>query len=453
MNEISVLNRTMNSDTINDIDSSVLHFKGGAHLGKYRLKRCLGTGGSCEVWQARDRVEGIWVALKIPLPGVNGRRDNESVLREVRSVCRLRHPNILSVKNADIIDGHAVLATELSTGTLADRSKPLAFATIVSIIIQVLKALAYAHQNRIVHCDVTPENIFLFPGRRAALGDFGISLKLTGRMKTVDDFGTPGYVAPEQAYGRPTYRSDCFAVAVILYEYLTGYLPCWPFNWPFHGYKRLRQTTNSAFAAFMKKSFALDPMQRFANAGKMLNALCEVIPESQRKNLALKPADKSHYNWRRLRREAFVRRYGRTFGHLYRCIRCGEPVSEKMLICPWCGSDRNRFDTRSSFGYVCPQCHRGVVPGWRFCPWCYGAGFDWPGVAGSTVVHYRGRCSFCGGKLVTFMRYCPWCHRKVRKPWRISIFPQACTRCRWSVDSEFWQYCPWCKKSLTALRA
>ncbi|MHC4468753.1 MAG: protein kinase domain-containing protein, partial [Planctomycetota bacterium] len=93
----------------------------------------------------------------------------------------------------------------------------------------MLDGLSYAHQKRIVHCDVTPGNIFLFPNGRAAIGDFGIGILIEGRMKTIDDYGTPGYVAPEQAFGKPTYRSDCFSVALILYEFLTGVLPRWPF--------------------------------------------------------------------------------------------------------------------------------------------------------------------------------------------------------------------------------
>jgi serine/threonine-protein kinase len=179
----------------------------------------------------------------------------------------------MPVKTADIIDGHAVMVTELSVGTLADCSKPMSVRRIISIISQVLDGLRYAHRKKIVHCDVTPGNIFLFPNGRASLGDFGIGLQVKGRMQTVEDFGTPGYVAPEQAYGRPTYRSDCFAIGLIFYQYITGTLPQWPFRWPPRGYNHLREKTNLAFARFLKKALALDPEKRFANAEKMLTAL------------------------------------------------------------------------------------------------------------------------------------------------------------------------------------
>ena len=420
----------------------------GQRLGKYRLEKWLGEGGSCEVWKAKDCVEGITVALKIPLLDVNGERDSQSLFREIRLVTKLKHRHIMPVKNADIIKGHVVLATELSFKTLDDCSRPMSVRRIISVITQVLDGLAYAHRSHLVHCDVTPGNIFLFPGGRTALGDFGISLQLKGRMKTVDEFGTPGYVSPEQAYGHPTYRSDCFAVGLILYEYLTGILPRWPFRWPWRGHKRLRERTGTAMVKFMRKALSVDPDKRFANADQMLTALLQAVPRAQRKQLAVEFRDEKKGDWRRMRRETFISRYRKAFPVLFRCTKCGEPIAESMLICPWCGTADNRFDKRSQFSYICTRCHKGVLPEWRFCPWCYGPGFESPSSVRSAGVRYQARCRYCGGKLMRFMRYCPWCRRKVRRPWRVRPFPEVCGRCGWSVDSAYWNYCPWCKQSL-----
>lgn len=420
----------------------------GQSLGKYRLEARLGTGGSCEVWRARDCVEDIKVALKIPLVGVGGRRDNQQVLREVRLVAHLRHPHIMPIKNADVIDGHAVLATELSVGTLEERSRPMSVKRILWIMLQVLDGLAYAHRHRVVHCDVTPNNIFLFPDGRAALGDFGISLKIKGRMATVDDFGTPGYVAPEQAYGKPIYQSDCFAAGLILYEYLTGVLPRWPFRWPPRGHQRLRARTTLAIQAFLKRALEIDPRRRFARAEDMRLALMDAIPQ----RLMLGMSDKAHRrrnrDWRKVRRAGFLKRYGKILPSLPGCIDCGEPIAESMAICPWCGSEGNRFDTSTAFSHVCPACHKGVLPEWRFCPWCYGAGFDAPHATHTRGARYHSQCTHCRGQLMRFMRYCPWCHRKVQKPWRVQPFAEVCGRCGWSIDSDFWTYCPWCKQCL-----
>lgn len=433
--------------TGSDAEQAAVQLRRGGLLGKYKLKKRIDVGGSGQVWQARDQVEGIWVALKIPLVGTDGRPDNEAVLREIHSVSQLRHPNILSVKNADIIEGHAVLATELSTGTLSDCSMPMSVRRIISIMSQVLAGLAYAHSHRTVHCDVTPGNIFLFPDGRAALGDFGISLKLKGRARTIDDYGTPGYVAPEQAYGRPTYRSDCFSVGLILYEYITGTGPRWPFAWPLRGCERLRQRTGPAFVKFVKKSLAVDPERRFANAAAMRKAMIESLPRTQRKLLGLRP-ERKESDWRLVRREAFVSRYRKVFWVLFRCVECDEPIEESMVLCPWCGSGRNRFDTRSRFDFICTRCHKGVLPEWRYCPWCYGPGFACPSPTRSRGVSYHARCKNCDGKVMRFMRYCPWCRRKIHRPWEVHPFPEVCTRCGWSVDTTFWSYCPWCRGNL-----
>lgn len=424
-----------------------LELKTGVCLGKYRLKKFIDRGGSCEVWQARDSVEGIWVALKIPLTGVNGLRNSELLLREVRAVSKLRHPNILSIKNADIIEGHTVLATELSTRTLSDCSKPMSVARIVSIMTQVLQGLAYAHEQRIVHCDVTPTNIFLFADKRVAIGDFGISLKMKGRVRTVDDFGTPGYVAPEQAYGYPTYRSDCFAAGLILYEYITGVLPRWPFNWPYKGHERLRERTGPAFVKFMKKALSVDPQYRFANAGKMLAAMTESLPRSLTTKIA-RQASKKQTDWKKVRRESFMKKYKRIFPVLFRCIECDEPIAESMQACPWCGSRKNLFDVRSQLSHICRRCHKGVLPQWRYCPWCPGPGFVPQEPERLIKISYHARCEYCHGKLIRFMRYCPWCHHKVEQSWDIRPFPELCNKCGWPVDSDFWNYCPWCKQSL-----
>jgi len=424
-----------------------LDFRRGTRLGKYRIEKSLGQGGSCEVWQARDTVEGIWVALKIPNI-VNGLRNNDQLLREIRLISKLRHPHIMPVRNADIINGHAVLATELSVKTLDDCSRPMSVKKIISIIAQVLDGLAYAHRHRLVHCDVTPGNIFLFPDGKAALGDFGIGQRVVGRMKTVDDFGTPGYVSPEQAYGKPTFRSDCFAVALILYEYITGTLPRWPFSWPARGHARLRQKTSLSMVQFLKQALEIDPAKRFANAEQMLAALLQATPRKLQNGYIpkLKQADK--VDWKQMRRNAFLRRYGRTLSLGQKCIDCGEPISEAMQICPWCSSERNRFDATTNFTHYCPDCHRGVLGEWPYCPWCHRGSFEPSSDKPTPNVRYNAHCRHCNGKMMRFMRYCPWCHRKANRPWQVKPLPEICCKCYWSVDSNYWNYCPWCRQSL-----
>lgn len=421
--------------------------RAGQRLGKYRLLKRLGEGGSCEVWQARDCVESIVVALKIPLVGVDGHLRDQQLSREIRLLVGLRHPNIMPVKNADVIDGHIVLATELSVGTLADRSKPMAPSRIIRIMSQVLEGLTHAHQHRVVHCDVSPMNIFLFPDGRAALGDFGISLRKHGRMETIEDFGTPGYVAPEQAYGRPVYSSDCFAVGLILYEYLTGVLPKWPFSWPPRGLARLRDKTSTEFVTFMRRCLCLKPAQRLTPAAEMLAALHEALPRRLRQTLAQQPV-RRRLDWAGARRQAFRQRYGKVLGPLQRCCDCKEAITEAMLACPWCGSKGNRFDATSVFSHVCRRCHRGMLPEWHYCPWCYGPGYEPTRSTRTPGFRYPAHCTACLAPMLRFTRYCAWCRTKVKTAWTVRPFPELCGNCGWSVDSSFWRFCPWCCERL-----
>jgi serine/threonine-protein kinase len=393
-------------------------------------------------------VEDIVVALKIPLVGVNGQRDNQQIFREIRLVSQLCHPNILRVKNADVIEDHVVLATEVSVGTLDDRSRPMAPRRLLAIMTQVLEGLAYAHHQHVVHCDVSPMNIFLFPDGRASLGDFGISLRMKGRMNTMNDFGTPGYVAPEQAYGRPSYSGDCFAAGLIIHEFLTGVLPRWPFRWPFKGYERLREKTSLAFVSFLKHTLSVDPAHRFAHAGQMLAALQEAIPTKLRNGDAPKRPSPAHRHWIQVRRDTYLRRYGKVLPVNQNCKDCGEPLSEFMGLCPWCGSERNRFDATTHFDYTCRRCTRGMLPEWSYCPWCFGPGYKPLQTHPTPGMRTHGTCRYCHGKLLRFMRYCPSCKNKITTPLSVPSFPEVCGQCAGPVDREYWHYCPWCKQGL-----
>lgn len=252
-------------------------------LGKYRIESRLGEGAFASVYKARDTIEGIRVALKVPHPEHLTTEVLADFRKEVRTVARLDHPNILPVKDASIIDGKLVIALPLGVESLADRlGRRLATARAVDWIDQLTDAVAYAHAHRIIHCDIKPENIILFPEGDLRLGDFGIA-KVSRKTVRAGGTGTVGYMAPEQAMGRPSYRSDVFSVGLISYRLLAGQWPAWPFEWPPRGYSRLKARVHPKLTAWIKRAIDPDPKRRFRDAGQMASTLARIWPSVLRR--------------------------------------------------------------------------------------------------------------------------------------------------------------------------
>ena len=99
----------------------------------------------------------------------------------------------------------------------------LSIRTALDLGEQLLRAIAFAHENRVIHCDVKPDNLLLFDRGRLRLTDFGIS-KIAHRTISASGAGTVGYMAPEQAMGRPSARSDVFAAGLVLWQMFSGYV-------------------------------------------------------------------------------------------------------------------------------------------------------------------------------------------------------------------------------------
>ncbi len=241
-------------------------------LGKYRIDGKLGYGGFAVVYQATDTIEGSRVALKIPYDHLITDSVLEDFRREVRLAAQLDHPNILPLKNADFIEGRFVITYPLGDRTLADRLQSrLSLNLALDFAEQMLAGAAYAHEHRIIHCDIKPENMILFSDNRLMLTDFGIA-KVALRTIRASGSGTLGYCAPEQAMGQPSFRSDVFALGLIQYRMLTGHLPEWPFRWPPPGYGRLKTRVPADLVELLRRSIEINPRQRFADAGAMLGA-------------------------------------------------------------------------------------------------------------------------------------------------------------------------------------
>jgi len=241
-------------------------------LGKYRIERQLGAGAFACVYQAMDTIQGIRVALKIPHEVLVTQQVLQDFRNEIRTTARLEHRNILSLRDASVIDDRLVMVFSLGQETLDERlTRRMSLATVMEVSEQILEGVAYAHSEKIVHCDIKPENVILFDNRHIRLADFGIA-KVSQKTLQGSGTGTVGYMAPEQAMGRPSTRSDVFSIGLIIYRMLSGRWPEWPFEWPPPGYKRLRGRIHPELIAFLKRAIDVKPTKRFRDADQMLNA-------------------------------------------------------------------------------------------------------------------------------------------------------------------------------------
>ncbi len=241
-------------------------------LGKYRIERKLGSGGFACVYQAMDTIQGIRVALKIPYAQYVTDTVLSDFRKEIRTTAGLDHPNILMIKDASIIDDRLVVVLPLGLETLQERMmRRFCLETSIQIAEQVLEATATAHSQNVIHCDIKPENVILFPGNHVRLADFGIA-KVSQRTIQGGGTGTVGYMAPEQAMGRPSFRSDVFSLGLIIWRLTSGCWPEWPFEWPFAGHQRLRGRLHPDFIQFMRRAIYLNPRHRYRDAQQMLSA-------------------------------------------------------------------------------------------------------------------------------------------------------------------------------------
>ncbi len=242
----------------------------GSRLGKYRLDRRIGSGAYANVYAATDTLLGTKVAIKIPTASAMSTELLDEFRREVRLTMQLDHPNILPIRDATLIDGWLAIVTPLADKTLEDRMRRrMSFEKAYDMLTQLLEAVAHAHRHAVIHCDIKPENILLFAGNRLRLADFGIA-KAAQKTISGSGTGTVGHMAPEQAMGKPSMRSDVFSIGLIAYRMLAGQWPEYPFQWPMPGAANLRRRAHPELIAIIRKSLSINPRQRYADASQML---------------------------------------------------------------------------------------------------------------------------------------------------------------------------------------
>jgi len=265
----------------------------GQKLGNYRLVRLLGRGGFAEVYLGEHIYLETPAAIKV-LHAQLADDDVGQFRTEARTIARLVHPHIVRVLEFGVEGSTPFLVIDYapngSLRTRYTRGSVLPLPTIVSYVEQLADALQYAHDQKVIHRDVKPENMLIGRRNEILLGDFGIALATqSSRYQSTQGMqelaGTIAYMAPEQIQSQASIYSDQYALAIVVYEWLCG-------TRPFQGTfaeVAVKHTLVSppplrekipdlppAIEAVIMKALAKDPLQRFPSMRAFATALAQV---------------------------------------------------------------------------------------------------------------------------------------------------------------------------------
>jgi TolB-like protein/Tfp pilus assembly protein PilF len=278
----------------------------GETLSHYRVLEHLGSGAMGDVYRAEDLQLRRVVALKTLRHGASGDDAAPRLLAEARAASALSHPNIAVVYETSEVEHHGrrmgYIAMEYVEGetvaALAGRG-PLDLNRVLDIVEQITEALADAHKQGLVHCDLKPSNVMVTPAGRVKVLDFGVAQRLGGHVSgpqdetraiersggVADIVGTLPYVAPEQATGRAIDgRADIFSLGVMLYELASGQRPFTGANAAQLLEAILRQDVppfpdldrdprRPQLERLVRRMLARDPEERIASLGEVRDAL------------------------------------------------------------------------------------------------------------------------------------------------------------------------------------
>lgn len=205
----------------------------GQRLGNYQLLRLLGQGGFAEVYLGQHIYLDTLAAIKVLHTRLES-DDVEHFRAEARTIARLVHPNIVRVLEFNVEEMTPYLVVDYApNGTLRrrhPRGVPLPPSTVISYVRQIAAALHYAHEQKVIHRDVKPENMLVGRHNEILLSDFGIALvaqssRYSGTQGIEEMAGTIAYMAPEQIQSQACPNSDQYSLGVVVYEWLSGTRP------------------------------------------------------------------------------------------------------------------------------------------------------------------------------------------------------------------------------------
>ena len=263
-------------------------------LGKYEIRRRIGTGAMGIVYEGWDPGIGRRVAIKTLKQDLLDSPESADVLarfrREAQAAGRLNHPNIVAVHELGESDGIMYIAMEYVDGRelkdYCDRGERFPLGQAVRIISELLAALDVAHAAGVVHRDIKPGNIFLVGNNNTVkVGDFGVARVESSELTQAGSvLGTPSYMSPEQISGQVVDgRADLFSAGVLLYQLLTGERPFQGTSLATIMHKLLKEEPTPpsvinvhvppAFDAVITKALAKRPENRYQTGAEFIAAI------------------------------------------------------------------------------------------------------------------------------------------------------------------------------------
>lgn len=260
----------------------------GRQLGNYRIIQYIGNGTFGAVYLGEHIHLQSKAAIKIRDAQLQ-EVDKGQFLQEARIVASLDHPNIVRVFDYGVMGNTPFLMMNYApNGSLRQRhleGTQVPVVAVVSYVKHVADALQYAHDKKLIHRDVKPENMLVGGRNEVLLGDFGISIAAprTGTQSKQDKSGTPRYMAPEMFRAMPSVASDQYSLGIVVYEWLCGSCPYEDGDFIQMGYQHthvplppLRSklpTISPAIEQVVQTALAKDPQQRFASVQVFAHAL------------------------------------------------------------------------------------------------------------------------------------------------------------------------------------
>jgi eukaryotic-like serine/threonine-protein kinase len=264
--------------------------RSGQQLGHYKLIRLIGRGGSADVYLARNLNLRSWCAIKIlrtPLI----RKGRRKFLEEARVAASLEHDHIVRVLDFDVQNGVPFIVMSYApNGSLRHyypRGSRLNFSTILEYLEQIADALDYLHARNFIHLDIKSENLLVGRSGEVLLGDFGITEVTRKPSPTASRPGTLYYMSPEHLRGKPCTASDQYALAICVYEWLTGQFPFlgtpteirWQHLHDRPGSLRdLAPDIPLAMERVVLRALSKDPQRRYPGVGAFVDAFREAMP-------------------------------------------------------------------------------------------------------------------------------------------------------------------------------